>query len=313
MTLSLAAIVRPEARMKCVGFIGVLACVLFCMAEEKKESALELAFKLRDTSFLRGTPTVERVPFQSALAKMDVPLAKLRSIDFKDDQKTVVLSFQNGDRLEGIIHLKTFGLKTAYGKLEVELPEIASIQVSGSPTGAGSVPTEGLVGHWPLDGNANDVSGHGHHGKVIGATPTQGVSGGAYRFDGNAGIDLGPLDFSSEQFTVSGWIRTNEPAQAECWRVWIDKLDESGGPFELGIGDGLSDATHAANGPKAEAWNSISDEAFYILKDDTKLNLRDGRWHMYSFTYQKGSQKLYIDSELFASGAFSGPLPTTRA
>lgn len=173
--------------------------------------------------------------------------------------------------------------------------------------------SEGLVGHWPLNGNANDVSGKGHHGKVIGATPTQGASGGTYHFNGEAAIDLGPLDFSSEQFTVSGWIRTSEPARYECWRVWIDKIDESGGSFELGIGDGRSEPTHAANGPKAEAWKSICGGAFYMLKDDTKLNLRDGRWHMYSLTYQKGSQRLYVDGELFASGTYSDRLPSTPA
>lgn len=199
------------------------------------------------------------------------------------------------------------------GLLTVWLGCAMSCQTSRTQTSTNNVPAEGLVGHWPLDGNTNDVSGHGHHGKIAGATPTQGISGGAYRFDGNAGIDLGELDFSSEQFAVSGWIRTSEPAQYECWRVWIDKLNSSGGPFELGIGDGSTEATHAANGPKAEAWHDISDEFFYMLKDDSKLNLRDGCWHMYSFTYRKGSQRLYIDGELFASGAFSGPLPSTRA
>lgn len=323
MTPSLAAIITQEPAATRTGFtyswtalgrkilwlVGWLACVLFCLAEEKKESAPELAFKLRDSSFVRGVPTVEKVPFQSALAGMDVPLAKLRNVEFKDDQKTAVLHFQNGDRLEGVINLKAIGLKTAYGKLEVELREIVSIQVSGIPTSTGSVPAEGLVGHWPLDGNANDVSGNNHHGKVIGATPTQGISGGAYRFDGDAGIDLGPLEFSSEQFTVSGWIRTDEPAWTEDWKTWISKLDGSGGPFSLGLGDGRLEG--AGNGAHAMVWIERGSEVNLISRD-IKQNLRDGRWHMFSFTYQRGSQNLYVDGKLSASGTFLGPLPSNQ-
>ena len=32
------------------------------------------------------------------------------------------------------------------------------------------VPTNGLVGYWPFNGNANDVSGNGFDGIVTGAT-----------------------------------------------------------------------------------------------------------------------------------------------
>ena len=31
------------------------------------------------------------------------------------------------------------------------------------------VPTDGLVGWWPFNGNANDESGNGNNGKVFGA------------------------------------------------------------------------------------------------------------------------------------------------
>ena len=34
------------------------------------------------------------------------------------------------------------------------------------------VPTDGLVGYYPFNGNANDESGNGNNGTVIGATLT---------------------------------------------------------------------------------------------------------------------------------------------
>lgn len=49
------------------------------------------------------------------------------------------------------------------------------------------VPTNGLVGYWPFNGNANDESGNGNNGTVNGATLTSdrfGVANKAYNFDG---------------------------------------------------------------------------------------------------------------------------------
>ncbi len=49
------------------------------------------------------------------------------------------------------------------------------------------VPTNGLVGYWPFNGNANDESGNGNNGTVNGATLTLdrfGVADKAYVFDG---------------------------------------------------------------------------------------------------------------------------------
>ncbi len=44
-------------------------------------------------------------------------------------------------------------------------------------------PAAGLVARYPMDGNCNDVSGHGFHGTVQGAALTAGRSGQAYSFD----------------------------------------------------------------------------------------------------------------------------------
>jgi hypothetical protein len=48
------------------------------------------------------------------------------------------------------------------------------------------VPTSGLVGWWPFNGNANDESGNGNNGTVNGATLTTdrfGNEGSAYDFN----------------------------------------------------------------------------------------------------------------------------------
>jgi gliding motility-associated-like protein len=69
------------------------------------------------------------------------------------------------------------------------------------------VPTNGLVGWWPFNGNANDESGNGNHGTVNGATLTsdrfQKINSG-YNFDGvNDDIFFGYLDDLGNQNSIS--------------------------------------------------------------------------------------------------------------
>ena len=167
-----------------------------------------------------------------------------------------------------------------------------------------------LIGHWTFDeGNANDVSGNGNNGVIIGATPTNGVSGGAYHFDGNNRIEVGNLDFATQEYTVNGWIRTTEPAVTECWRMWIGKMNPPSGDatFELLIGDGRR-VGGGPNGPGYLVWRTPG-IGLVSLPEASDLNLRDGHWHMMTATYRSGSQKLYVDGALVAESQYSGPLP----
>jgi hypothetical protein len=73
-------------------------------------------------------------------------------------------------------------------------------------------PLEGLVAWYPFNGNAQDESGNGHHGKVIGAKlckDRKGKVDSAYSFDGlNDYIDLGKDQKLNprNEMTMSAWI-----------------------------------------------------------------------------------------------------------
>jgi hypothetical protein len=74
------------------------------------------------------------------------------------------------------------------------------------------VPTSGLVGWWPFNGNANDESGNGNNGTVNGATLTTdrfGVANKAYSFNGLTNtITIGnsaAFNFTNGQ-TISFWF-----------------------------------------------------------------------------------------------------------
>ena len=77
------------------------------------------------------------------------------------------------------------------------------------------VPTNGLVGYWPFNGNANDESGNGNNGTNNGATLTTdrfGNSNSAYSFNGtNNFIELvnsAQLD-NMNDFSISTWYQVN--------------------------------------------------------------------------------------------------------
>jgi hypothetical protein len=171
-----------------------------------------------------------------------------------------------------------------------------------------TVSSEGLMGHWTLDGNANDDSGNELHGENVGAVPIEGKFGQAYRFNGSAGIALGNLDFSNEKYTVSGWIRTTTPAIPSFWRNWLTKLDSSGGPqgggpIHLAIGDGRD---WTKDGPLYFVWHGGT--TVVLISNETH-NVRDGEWHMVTASYESGMQKLYHNGVLLSTTSFAGPLP----
>ena len=70
------------------------------------------------------------------------------------------------------------------------------------------VPTNGLVGYWPFNGNANDESGNGNNGTNNGATLISdrfGNVNSAYSFDGlDDSIHIGQINLTSN-YSISFW------------------------------------------------------------------------------------------------------------
>jgi hypothetical protein len=86
------------------------------------------------------------------------------------------------------------------------------------------VPTNGLVGWWPFNGNANDESGNGNNGTVNGAILTTdrfANANKAYSFDGiNDFISVNHnqslnLPGNNNSFSFSAWINPNQTNQQE--------------------------------------------------------------------------------------------------
>lgn len=79
-----------------------------------------------------------------------------------------------------------------------------------------SMPTGSLVGYWPFDGNANDLSSNNNHGTVSNATPAHDRFGNpnmAYKFNGTTAKITVPhspslLLSGSDDMTFAFWVKS---------------------------------------------------------------------------------------------------------
>lgn len=70
-----------------------------------------------------------------------------------------------------------------------------------------------LIASWSGEGNANDSSGNGYNGSLVGNTSYgTGVSGQGFVFDGNNDyVSFNNVDFAQGSYSISGWFQvTND-------------------------------------------------------------------------------------------------------
>lgn len=99
------------------------------------------------------------------------------------------------------------------------------------------IPTNGLVGYWPFNGNSNDESGNGNNASANGATLTVdrfGQANKAYSFDGLDDY----LDVQLNQsltFTYSVWVKFNNLNQSNQIIFQHKNNCSRGGGYMLGL------------------------------------------------------------------------------
>ena len=184
------------------------------------------------------------------------------------------------------------------------------------------VPTNGLVGWWPFNGNANDESGNGNNGTVNGAMLTadrfENVDK-AYSFDGNQNILVQHSNSfnMSSNFSISLWFTVKDFNNV---RTLINKNSIGNGNldyFNIGIlpnsgilytqfGDGNStDNILCPNIPNLNLWYNaiftVSDSVKFFVNGqlieshlrtisplENTENLSFGYWQTQSHTYHMG-------------------------
>ncbi len=146
----------------------------------------------------------------------------------------------------------------------------------------------GIIAHYPLDGNANDVSVNALNGTIIGnPTPTAnrfGQSGSAMAFDGvDDHIDLGSsaLLKPTAAVTLSLWAQNDNWSSFWNWAALAGNT--SSGGYELVVHGGTNVFESEVNR------NSTYGIATYPL---ASLN---SNWHHFALTYDGRYNILYVD------------------
>jgi hypothetical protein len=152
------------------------------------------------------------------------------------------------------------------------------------------VPTNGLVGWWPFNGNANDESGNGNNGTVNGPTLTADRNGNAdkaYNFDGVDDYISNPtngLPYGNSNRTISCWIRKeNNGSQWSHTAVAYGSSSQANAVM-LAVGN--------ANTLTVQGWI-----------DDFPANFTNisYEWHMMTFSLNQGIGKIYYDGVQIAT------------
>jgi len=155
--------------------------------------------------------------------------------------------------------------------------------------------TTGLVGYWPLDGDAEDLSGNGNDGTIVGdvisVADRNGTADSAMNFPGNTSsyIDLGQPDvlLIKGAMTVAAWVRAETMLQngrvvakqgPSSGRSWSIQLESAGGFARFDVGVSPTERIRA---------------------DSDALSYGAGEWFHMAGVFRPGeSVEMYLDGEL---------------
>ena len=149
---------------------------------------------------------------------------------------------------------------------------------------------QGLTAYYPLDGNANDVSGNGYNGTITGSIPAAdrfGAANQAMFFDGiDDNIGIPEIDLTIQR-SFSAWVKTTTYGEI-VYRGWsymgayhyyFDILDT--GNFRYG---------HTSGGTTTAISQSV---------------VNDEYWHHLVATWDGSIVNLYLDGELDTSQSYT--------
>lgn len=172
---------------------------------------------------------------------------------------------------------------------------VVALAVGAAAPMADAIPiTSGLVAYWAGDGNANDTSGNGNDGTLIGSAGFgPGISGQAFNFTGGKMMaDAAALPTGGSNRTIAFHVSSDNFAV--------------GNTFLGGWGTPADNQMSAMMMGRFNQQNRRS--AFWGFDNDLDAigTLADGAWHHLAFTLQGTSATIYIDGAFDNSQTLSG-------
>jgi hypothetical protein len=183
--------------------------------------------------------------------------------------------------------------------MKIKLPSII-IGLALTSTLFAQIPSTGLVGYWPFNGNANDASGNLNNGTVNGASLTTdrfGNANAAYSFNGvdnNIYIAASASINVSTEWTISCWVKVNVFPSYLSNIIW--KSDGNAGMnYKAHIRVNLNkqiDGYQGCNSPQ--------------LNSNTGL-LDNLKWNQITCIHTSTNQKIYLNNVLVENKLFADP------
>jgi len=168
---------------------------------------------------------------------------------------------------------------------------------------AGSISTgadAALIAAYSFEGNANDVSGNGNDGTVVGALLTgSGFQGQAYEFRGSgtptAGGDrielpfnINPADFPA--LTMGAWVNSDIQANSAT-SVAPKAISHDDGGFDRTLG---IDFRNGQASTSSSEWSAFGGNQAVV---DSGISVTTGAWVFLAAVYDQGAQtvRLHVD------------------
>jgi hypothetical protein len=167
------------------------------------------------------------------------------------------------------------------------------------------LPSNGLVGWWPFNGNANDESGNGNDGIVNGALLGGDRSGSldnSFSFNGLSDVIQvsdpanNTFDFLGLDFSISVWVKTisNQSGNPVITKQSLGLIANVSGDYNLDLINGLPRfAIGFGNGEGADRLGLIA--------------VNDNSWHHLIAVYSNLGINIYIDG-VSSNGASTSPI-----
>ncbi len=158
------------------------------------------------------------------------------------------------------------------------------------------VPSNGLVGWWPFNGNANDESGNGNNGTNSGATLTTdrlGNINNAYAFtSGNYIVSSPNLPIGNSARSVSLWFQTTSTSYNTSTGLGANVMMSYGtgpGTSGTGVAGQLICETQVGNLVLNHYVTGLGGSGVFVS---------DGSWHNVIYTFNGSVHNLYLDGLL---------------
>lgn len=175
------------------------------------------------------------------------------------------------------------------------------------------IPSTGLVGWWPFNGNANDESGNGNNGTVNGAALTvdrNGFANSAYNFNVNnwafgSGGDNIYIPYNSifnfSDFTISTWVKRTSVGSlispqglTIIRRYQYGYSNPNGEAWVMQLAHGTSSTGSVLIGAVIQQAPSPAPALTAQSIQTVSLN----QWYNITMTYSQSTINLYIDNQL---------------